>query len=261
MKLTQPSLSSPAATVVSALALNTSTEPGLARSGLVAEYRFNEGSGQILYDYSGNGRNGMLGTTGAVDADDPVWTAEGLTFNTSTILNVGAVSVGGVNQPLSAIHLVFYTASAITKSSTGAYILSWKPTGSLGLLGFGAVTSILTDEIIVAASGSSKRCGWCGDSSIAAGWHTLTLNTNSAGWYDLILDGVSLPLTTSGTSPAPQTIDNLTVGATESHSSHFTGKIAYLVIYNRALSSQEIASNVNYIEKTLRASRNVIKNG
>lgn len=38
-----------------------------------AYYRLNDGSGQATADGSGNGRNGQLGTTSGVDADDPTW--------------------------------------------------------------------------------------------------------------------------------------------------------------------------------------------
>jgi hypothetical protein len=34
----------------------------------------NEGKGQTVYDWSGNGNHGMLGTTPDVDANDPTWT-------------------------------------------------------------------------------------------------------------------------------------------------------------------------------------------
>jgi glucan-binding YG repeat protein len=81
MKLIQPSLSSPSAPAVSALALAASTELGLVRSGLVAEYRFNEGSGQVLHDYSGNNNHGTLGSTTGADTNDPAWTPAGSSYD------------------------------------------------------------------------------------------------------------------------------------------------------------------------------------
>jgi hypothetical protein len=41
--------------------------------GLVAYWDFDEGQGQIVYDLSGNGNNGQLGSTPDVDAGDPAW--------------------------------------------------------------------------------------------------------------------------------------------------------------------------------------------
>jgi hypothetical protein len=40
---------------------------------LVGWWPMNEGSGQVIHDYSGHGNNGMLGTTAGVDDNDPTW--------------------------------------------------------------------------------------------------------------------------------------------------------------------------------------------
>ena len=41
---------------------------------LAGWWPMNEGQGQTIYDWSGNGNNGMLGATPGVDPFDPVWT-------------------------------------------------------------------------------------------------------------------------------------------------------------------------------------------
>lgn len=41
--------------------------------GLVGYWNFDEGMGQIVYDLSGNGNNGRLGSTPDVDTGDPAW--------------------------------------------------------------------------------------------------------------------------------------------------------------------------------------------
>jgi hypothetical protein len=41
--------------------------------GLVGYWDFDEGEGQIVYDLSGNGNDGQLGSTTDVDTGDPVW--------------------------------------------------------------------------------------------------------------------------------------------------------------------------------------------
>ncbi len=43
--------------------------------GLVAYYQFNESTGQIATDVSGNGHDGQLGSTAAIDTRDPTWTS------------------------------------------------------------------------------------------------------------------------------------------------------------------------------------------
>ncbi len=48
----------------------TGSEPGL-----VAYYGFDEGSGQIAFDTTGNQHDGRLGSTTGIDSHDPLWTA------------------------------------------------------------------------------------------------------------------------------------------------------------------------------------------
>lgn len=54
---------------------------GLYATGILREWRFDDGSGQILTDYGPNQRHGQLGTTVGGDAADPAWTAAGLDFD------------------------------------------------------------------------------------------------------------------------------------------------------------------------------------
>ncbi len=42
-------------------------------SNLIGYWKFDEGSGQTVFDFSGNGNNGQLGSTGSDDANDPSW--------------------------------------------------------------------------------------------------------------------------------------------------------------------------------------------
>jgi hypothetical protein len=61
-----------AAAVVTSLAL----APAAARADsfpLVGWWPMNEGSGQVVHDWSGHGNNGQLGSTPAADANDPSW--------------------------------------------------------------------------------------------------------------------------------------------------------------------------------------------
>ena len=49
-----------------------------AESGLVGYWGFDDGSGQIAYDYSEYGNHGQLGTTAGSDAGDPTWVVSSL---------------------------------------------------------------------------------------------------------------------------------------------------------------------------------------
>jgi Concanavalin A-like lectin/glucanases superfamily len=52
----------------------------IVQDGLVAEWRFDDGAGQVLTDHAG-GHHGQLGSTAGSDANDPAWTAAGLSFD------------------------------------------------------------------------------------------------------------------------------------------------------------------------------------
>jgi hypothetical protein len=47
--------------------------PAIVAAGLLAEWRFDDGAGQTLTDYSGNGHDGQLGSTAGSDTNDPAW--------------------------------------------------------------------------------------------------------------------------------------------------------------------------------------------
>jgi hypothetical protein len=58
------------------------TPPLIVQDGLIAEWRFDDDPGQVLTDYKG-GHHGQLGSTAGSDANDPTWTAQGLSFDGS----------------------------------------------------------------------------------------------------------------------------------------------------------------------------------
>ncbi len=54
-------------------------------TGLIGWWKFNEGTGQVITDYSGNGNHGQLGTTSGADTNDPSWVTGGAQFVTEDI--------------------------------------------------------------------------------------------------------------------------------------------------------------------------------
>src|SRR5918995_1237038 len=60
---------------------SATTHQVIVTAGLIAKWRFDDGAGQVLTDYSGNGHHGTLGATTGADAADPTWTAQGLSFD------------------------------------------------------------------------------------------------------------------------------------------------------------------------------------
>lgn len=80
----------------SLMTLSLSLARRVAKCGLVpgasAIYLFNEGSGQVLTDYSGNGYHGTLGSTAGDDTNDPAWTGQGLAFTADDYVGCGTAA-------------------------------------------------------------------------------------------------------------------------------------------------------------------------
>jgi len=74
---------------------SASTHQVIVADGSVAEWRFDQGAGQVLTDHTGNGHHGRLGSTTGVDAADPAWTAQGLSFDGGDFVEHGPVGISG----------------------------------------------------------------------------------------------------------------------------------------------------------------------
>jgi hypothetical protein len=59
--------------VAAVVALALPAAAGAADFPLVGWWPMNEGSGQVVRDWSGHGNNGMLGSSPGVDSQDPTW--------------------------------------------------------------------------------------------------------------------------------------------------------------------------------------------
>ncbi len=118
-----------------------------SEAGLLAYYKFDEGSGQTTADATANGLNGQLGSTGGGDANDPVWTTPStapvgfnLTFpNGGEVLTCGApVNVTWYGDPVPPTVNVFVSfdggtswvqiGSGVPNSGTFATVVPGFPT-------------------------------------------------------------------------------------------------------------------------------------
>jgi hypothetical protein len=115
--------------------------PIIIQDGLVAEWRFNEGSGQVLTDYTGNGHNGRLGTTTGADAADPAWTPQGLSFDGGDFVECDNAGISGT---------VPRTIVAVMKRvSTNEFGWEWAGSGGAGTrltLKCNGITNVLLIE-------------------------------------------------------------------------------------------------------------------
>jgi hypothetical protein len=216
------------------------TPPSIIQNGLLAEWRFDDGSGQQVTDYSGNDHHATLGTTGGVDAGDPTWQA-----------NPAALSFDGGDQAL--------TSSIVGPTAFEVDLLLY---GDSTCQDFGMVfvphasadfDNQATIQIFKNGSNATLTYRLKGNTPGENGsadvfdnaWHIVQ------AWSDgdnlaAAVDGIEdVALTALGT-PLTSSTDIVAIGARGNiagPSLGMTGKLAYLVYYSRALSAPERAQN------------------
>jgi hypothetical protein len=180
--------------------------PGAASASdfpLSGYWPLNEGRGQVVRDWSGNGNHGQLGSTPGVDANDPAWIrgiygwSYGLHFDggdfvsipDSTDLEPQQLTVSawfrGTGSPGNFRYLVAKGSNLCQNASYGLY------TGTAGGMAF-YVSSLQDDEWT--RSPEAPATVWDGK------WH------NAAGTWDgsvarLFIDGKEIGSGTVGTTP------------------------------------------------------------
>jgi hypothetical protein len=204
---------------------------------LVAYWPMNEGSGQVVHDLSGNGNNGVLGGSAAVEASDPSWIHGGL---------LGALHFGGgqfVTVPDSAsLDPAQVTVLALVRGAASPGI--WRYVVSKGALGctagsYGLYTGWGGGIAFYIWNGSNAYISPEASPAIWDGkWHVV------AGTYDgttvrLYVDGSEVG---SGTTvPLPGAIAyNLPIGTAQAGGYggcdlSFVGDIDEVSIWNGAL--------------------------
>ena len=115
-----------------------------------------------------NRYNGMLGSTSAVDVNDPTYDGTGLSFGGDDY-----VGIGNIGKEMRTCHIVFYTPSVINKDSAGKALTAFSGTDIISLF-VGSVTSAYTNEIITIYMLNNGRVSWGSDTeNISIGWHLL----------------------------------------------------------------------------------------
>lgn len=199
--------------------------PDLPRSQLAAEWRFTDYGDQTLRDYSGGGRHMTLGANGSAAGDDPVWSAAGLTFVAASSQFCGNGS--GVNvfagTPLTII-------AAIRATGTGARTIIGGAAASNGpQFRINASDKLELLKAGVASIGTST-------SNYNNAWHVVatTYDGTTARFYrNGMPDG-------AGTSAQTMSVQSSYIGK-RGATDFYSGEMAYLVAYDRALTQAEIA--------------------
>lgn len=229
----------------------------IIRNGLVAEWRFDEGAGQVLTDYSGNGHHGQLGSTTGADAADPTWIAQGLSFDGGDRVDLPAAAPLGID-------VVFKNDSTLSAAlSPSQVLLAQSNNDETGVM-FGNMSGGISNEIITIGqsdidddpgySGSNRSYWKHASASIAAGsWHLLQVDWRSGvPNYTIVIDGTDLQNAVSGTPPeAPNLVEWIEapwalgngIGGVVIGGGGFQGDVAYLIFYSTTRTPTQQAQN------------------
>jgi Concanavalin A-like lectin/glucanases superfamily len=217
----------------------------IVQDGLVAEWRFDDGAGQVLTDYAG-GHHGQLGVDVGT-GNDPAWVAGGLSFTGLHGSEFDCVATQTFPFPSPAYHV----------DIVGRFIGSAAP-GVDFTVAFGRQTGTPADDnntpLTMFRSGTGTQSvvfrvgnGAAHADSSAAGtvfddaWHHLSIDY-AGGHIHVEQDGTEILDATLGITPnaasAPAlfgTFWDLTATIP------FTGILGYITVYDRDLSTEERA--------------------
>jgi len=212
--------------------------PNLEEYGLVGYWNFEEGSGQTVYDRSGNGNDGTLGSSTAVEKSDPVF----VSGHDSNGPGGTGLQFDGVDDYVSVS-----SSSSLNSIASSFTLEMW-----INVDSFVSWKRHLRTPGIKWEQDNGQNFGitlYNGANEIGEGW----ISADPPGRWQYIAvtwDGVTVTwykngqqITTFTTSQNAINTGDLTIGAGDG--TNFDGVIDEVRIYNRALSADEIRMHYN----------------
>ena len=228
---------------------------GIVRAGLVAWYKFNEGQGQRLVDWSGYGNHGTLGSSDGADTNDPAWTNRGLVFGADDYAVTPLLF-----SPLIASGITTYSIVAVVNNTAGA----------ISKIVYGERSSSTTNPVALQFYFVNNAPAFYvrDDALNSAATVSPTAYSGAYAMYTGVRNGNKVYLyrntTLLGTGTATLgviTVDRATIGANRSTTTDYyfdsTEPIAFLAAYKVALALPEITQIFNALKAEL-ASRGVV---
>jgi Concanavalin A-like lectin/glucanases superfamily len=220
--------------------------PAVITSGLILGYGFDEGSGQTLNDLSTNNYDAVLGSTASVEANDPDWITAGLDFvpDTSDI-----VTAAGVPDTDWIGALTVMVVARIDTGGVGRTLLT-KGTGNVATSPIELRTDNVAAPPILFYRGSGTLYTYTSGSAVWLGQYAcyaITFPSTDITAVGLpYLNGIPQPSGAGGNASSgivAGTSAPVVLGRNANAATQMDGVLSYLLVYNRALSAAEIATN------------------
>jgi lysophospholipase L1-like esterase len=221
---------------------------GLVASGLLLEYLFNEGSGTVVHDSSGNGFDANFGSAGAGGTYPPAWNSKGVAFSVPSQLllplssalwnNVLSVMIfadcnpgSGLQNLLSFDSLSYDGPQLNLREGTGQ--LEFQTNTQLNNLVYESNFVLRGPQAITATLGNPRKVYWGANDVTAqavepgnaylSGAYTPYVPTTQAWIGDFYLPGYA----------------------------GLVGNVYYVLFYSTVLTPAQIAQNIAYVQSVL----------
>lgn len=228
----------------------TAPSAGPILTNLVAWYRFDEGSGDVLTDYSGNAYHGQLGSTAGADTNDPAWVTEGLQHDgVDNYVNCNAVPGFVLGDPRT-WQFVFRCAAG---SILSRYLWSVGSSASNGQVYWIRNGNPATNfNIFIETSTGTKLNTTISLAAYNDVWHCLTVRDNAGSMIFNLDNGANVTASyTPGGTFAPNRFTLGALGRSTVGNFLFDGKIASGLVYSASLSDAEKDQNYVYLKDYL----------
>jgi len=239
---------------------NVTLTPATRDMGLVAYWKFDEGSGTVVYDYSGNGNNG--GPPGGADAFPPSWATGkvggALSFdigNGGTSETVGVVASQSLDNLLGNVphSLVAWAYPSVVGGGPRRGIVDKGDGGNFGAPGAEGFGMHLASYFVFGRHGSDSidtRVGFPPPHPPNVWYHVAGVfdgQSTAVIYLDNIKKNVSTAFRVTAASHAalPLYIGKFYDPSASPVTSYFKGLLDEIRIYNRALSAAEIQALYN----------------
>lgn len=206
--------------------------------GLVARWRFEEGSGTVAYDNTSHAHTGTISAASYVSSKGGNGTGDfALHFN-STDYSYVAIDYDG-----EAFNLLNYTLVAWiqTNSSAPQRIVNWQAGDSYIILA--------QNELMEGAGILDSRDGFYGDSSTAMQdgfWHHFGMTRSDGDAYRWYEDGEEVYDVPASVAYYFGGIAAVQIGRHDEGDRHYDGDIDEVMVWNRSLSVEEMKSLFDY---------------
>jgi Concanavalin A-like lectin/glucanases superfamily len=230
---------------------DTPAAPTIITTGLIFALAFAEGTGQTLGAAHGTSYSAVLGSTSSVEANDPNWVTEGLAFTSANADLVTATSVPDTGW------LGALTAMVVASISGGSAYRDFlsKSTASNLNMPIEFLTNNAATQLLMLNRGNPSGFKTALGPAVTLGAYRCYSVVCGADITVVPTFYVATSATTgtfsagSATSGSPLGHNaNVRIGRRHDGASQMNGTISYVLVYSRALSAGEIATNYTALQ-------------